>query len=87
MAKSKRAPKKHHFAPSHLGQSLPAVKADLGSKSVVKSDYVVENASYIKHDVGKVLILAGLFVAAEIVLWWVFTHTGLGSAVYNSVKL
>lgn len=44
-------------------------------------------AQVVRRDVTRVLLLAAGFIAVMIVLWILFTHTGLGSAAYNAVKL
>jgi len=87
MAKSKRTPKKHNFAPDHLGQALSVTSVGPGALSDTKSHAVVGNTAYIKGDVRRVLILATVFVAAELILWAIFTHTGLGSVAYSHIKL
>ena len=43
--------------------------------------------SYVGHDLRRIAILAGLLLALEIALWYLFGHTGLGNTVYNLVKV
>ncbi len=50
-------------------------------------DYAVENLDLIRKDVRKVVVLAATFVLIQVLLWVLFEHTGLGSAVYSFVKI
>lgn len=42
--------------------------------------------SYVSGDVRRIGILVVSCVAAELVLWYLFTYTGLGSAAYSLIK-
>lgn len=101
MAKKKKS-KKHNFtygkpgrsakpvAPFAKTQAEPAPSKQTavspGTPTSVAS-YEVAHLPEIKSDVGRVLVLAVCFVAAQIVLWYLFEHTGLGPHIYNLVKL
>jgi hypothetical protein len=37
----------------------------------------------IKRDVRRALVLAGGFIVLQLVLWYVFGHTSLGSSIYK----
>jgi len=43
--------------------------------------------SYVSIDLARIAVLAVLLVGLELVLWLLFTHTGVGSAVYSFVKV
>ena len=43
-------------------------------------------SSYVGSDVRRIGILATSCVVAEVVLWYLFTYTGLGSAAYGLIK-
>lgn len=47
----------------------------------------VRDFSYVLVDLRRTAILAGSLVIFQIVLWYLFTHTGLGPSVYNLVKV
>lgn len=63
--------------------AVPAgvTKAVTGSGSVAERDF-----SYVGGDLRKILVLAVSLVAVELVLWFLFGHTGLGNAVYQAVR-
>lgn len=42
--------------------------------------------SYVSGDVRRIGVLVVSCVAAELVLWYLFTYTGLGSAAYSLIK-
>ena len=87
MSKNKRrAPKKHRIDPSHLGQGPQAAapKATVKSSQSVVND--VNSTAFVGVEVRKVLLLAALFIGLEVVLWIVFTHTGIGDTIYRTVK-
>lgn len=92
MAKNKKkfAARPHRISPSHLGQVPPMAAATSqlahgGGKNT--SSIVAIDTTLIGPEVRRVLLLAGLFIAAELILWGLFTQTGLGTAVYSWVKL
>ena len=85
--KKRSQPRKHRISESHLGNT-PA-----GFSSVTEPDRVastvsdVNNTTFVRGEVRRVLVLAGIIVGIEIVLWWLLDHTAIGPHVYNLVKL
>jgi len=43
--------------------------------------------SYVRADVRQIAILFGVCVGLELLLWYLFEHSGLGSSIYSLVKL
>jgi hypothetical protein len=43
--------------------------------------------SYVGQDLRRVGVMAGSLLALEVILWYLFGHSGLGSAVYNLIKV
>lgn len=41
----------------------------------------------IRHDVRRVVVIAGVFVLLQVILWYLFNNTGLGAAVYRLIQL
>jgi hypothetical protein len=41
----------------------------------------------IRRDIRRVAVLAGSFVALQLVLWYLFGHTSLGNSVYQLIKI
>lgn len=56
-------------------------KAITGAGNVTERDF-----SYVGGDLRKILVLAVSLMAVELVLWFLFGHTGLGNAVYQAVR-
>jgi hypothetical protein len=57
--------------------------ADLSMRAVPGA----RDFSYVGTDVRKIAIFAVALVALEVVLWYVFTHTGVGNSVYSSFSI
>jgi hypothetical protein len=72
-------------------QSSPASVQMLSKASLAVSAPAVTTAipgiDRIRRDVRRVLVLAASFVLLELVLWYLFSHTALGPAVYKLIKL
>jgi len=101
MAKKKNQSKKHRFkyadpaaveagmtatsaaseAPAGFVGAAPT-KARQTAVAVTTRDF-----SYVSIDLARIAVLAVLLVGLELVLWLLFTHTGVGSAVYSFVKV
>ncbi len=73
-------------AESVVAPAAPLPKASLATPTAAARTEV-PGLSLIRHDVRRVLVLAGSFVALELGLWYLFGHTSLGSAVYRLIKL
>ncbi len=97
MAKKKKF-KKHQFkqrnqadAPLAPAAMPSAEVAAVTSTSVPKSvaPVVVESAdlAFVKRDLRKVAVLAAGFVALQLILWYLFRSTALGSHVYSLIKV
>lgn len=43
--------------------------------------------SYVTHDLGRILMLGSGLIFFLVILWYLFGHTGLGSSVYNLIKV
>lgn len=93
MAK-KKSRKKHQFKyaePTSAATATPkpAVTSSATSARMATGglQYQVNNLDLIKGDIRKVAILATSFVLLQLVLWFVFNHTGLGPAVYHLVQV
>lgn len=56
-------------------------KQTTGSGSITARDF-----SYVASDLRKILVLALSLLGLELVLWFLFAHTGLGNTVYNSIQ-
>ena len=100
MAKKKNQPKKHRFKSTEIteasteGQPIVSASASApaahksapaalaGSAAILHHEY-----SYVGPDLRRVLLLAGALVVLELVLWYLFENTGLGSAIYNLVNV
>jgi hypothetical protein len=52
----------------------------------VSSGTSAARTSYVAGDVKRIGILVVSCVAAELILWYLFTYTGLGSAAYGLIK-
>jgi hypothetical protein len=90
MAKKRKNTKKHRFSPDHVQTGAPVTQTATSSAPAAvtaASTVGYATALVVRRDVVRVLLLAGGFIALMIVLWALFTHTGLGSAAYNAVKL
>ena len=92
MSKKKRTgPKKHNISQSHL-VGTPATVALTPSSPKTATDQLqtsitaVNDTAFVLPEVRKVLLLAATFIAVEVLLWVVFTHTGLGNTIYTAVK-
>ncbi len=99
MAKKKNASKKHKF--KHAEQSLPSqgavealnqasVAVATAKKPVLRSQTAVSQASlrdfsYVVTDVRRIAVFAVALVLLEVALWYLFSHTGVGSSIYKLV--
>ncbi len=101
MAKKKSQNKKHKFKyaePTGLmagagskSQSVGAVPTgEVSTLKVARAGAVVSSGrdfSYVGRDVRRIGIYAVSLVALEVLLWFLFGHTGLGATVYNLVQV
>ena len=94
MAKKRKSNKKHRFSPDHVqtgpvrpvsGQETSVPSPVAAAPSGMSVGYAT--AQVVRRDVVRVLLLAAGFIALMILLWVLFTHTGLGPAAYRAVKL
>lgn len=89
MAKKKHK-KKHNF--QHKGATPPvtsatSVPASVTTKGVSKTTTMPNEWSEVAGDVRRALILAGVFIALMIVLWYFLDVSEFGKNLYNSIKL
>jgi hypothetical protein len=95
MAKKKQT-KKHRFkyaepVGSGVG-STPTIAPipDVASASVPRSNPIGVSSrdfAYVRRDLRRLSILAAGLIIFELILWWLFGHSGLGSAVYSLVHV
>jgi poly(3-hydroxybutyrate) depolymerase len=101
MAKKKKAKKKVHRRRSAQSvQTAAATGAVAGSPAlptaapgrpatvpvVAAAGTEAARWSYMGGDVRRIGIMAGSCVVAELALWYLFSYTGLGAAVYGLIK-
>jgi hypothetical protein len=102
MAKKKSQSKKHKFKYSEptsgvrpdLEKGVPEAtisnaKVMAKAKQGRPAGAVVADTrdfSYVGADVRRIGVLAASLVALELVIWYLFGHTGLGNAVFNLVQ-
>jgi hypothetical protein len=74
---------------SAAGQNQPQskVRMDRAANNGTLAMSGVRDFSYVASDLRRVLLLAASLVALEVLLWLLFTHTGLGNAVYSLVRV
>ena len=100
MAKKKQS-KKHKFKYSEPTTQLRA--ADAGVMATLQSNgsqttilrlptgrvvaATTRDFSYVISDLRRILVLGVSLVLAELVLWYLFGHTGLGTYVYSLVNV
>lgn len=68
-------------------QSVTPVAAAAKSPVINKNLAVGDDLSYVTKDLSKVAVLAAAFTALELILWYLFNHTGLGTQVYHLIRL
>jgi hypothetical protein len=102
MAKKKSHKKRHNIkakkqSASSITPSTSQVAAAVSttSASVAVAPAVVKNTTastdskllYVRRDLVRIVWLVSGFVALELVLWYLFDHTGLGSSIYSLIKI
>jgi hypothetical protein len=97
MAKKKYSGKKHRFkhaepsstvletrengaAPASAAPNKPRVTG--GGAAVAERDF-----SYVAGDLRRIAVMAAGFILLEVILWFVFGHTGLGDSIYHLVQV
>jgi hypothetical protein len=87
--KSSKANRKHQFkyATPATGASAPATATAGSGASVVAAAGSERDFSYVISDLRRTALLGGGLIVFQIVLWYLFNHTGLGPSVYNFVKV
>ena len=100
MAKKKQS-KKHKFKYSEPTNqlrasetlSVPTLKSDGTQNAVLRppagrlAGQPTRDFSYVTTDLRRILVLGASLVLAEVLLWYLFGHTGLGSTIYNLVNV
>ena len=97
MAKKKKSQKKHQFKVSNPVTNsaiTPVVESNnsslannIGVSSAKTFQYEIDNLDLIKSDIRKVLVLAASFAIFQVLLWFLFGHTGVGNSVYHLIKV
>lgn len=64
------------------GEQPTLLKPPVGRVVVQGRDF-----SYVISDLRRILALGASLVVAELALWYLFGHTGLGKSVYNLVNV
>ena len=98
MAKKKQL-KKHKLKHGEQEQAIQPVQKEAASKARLQSPASVparamtgsgttteRDFSYVGADLRKILILAACLISAELVLWILFSHTGMGTKVYQVIQ-
>lgn len=91
MAKKKFQAKKHSF--KHVEPIVQAGGSDVAQSgtgtvgSAATSVTPGRDFSYVGTDLRRILVIGGSLVLGEVVLWYLFGHTSLGTHVYNLVRL
>ncbi len=78
---------KSNAAPPSAATSAPPAPAVVTRPQLAAKTAVGDDLSYVGKDLGKISVLATTFIAVELVLWYLFNHTGLGVQVYRLIKL
>ena len=97
MAKKTKSNKKHRFkyaeptGGSELTQAavqVPMATTAAPAKGTVAAPTVASrDFTYVSVDVRRLSVFAVGLVALELLLWFTFTHTGVGDAVFNLVHV
>jgi len=99
MAKKKNQSKKHKFKYTDPAAATMADPASAGDATTAAAGSAPARArqavavgptrdfNYVGGDLRRILILAVALVGIELVLWFLFTHTGVGNQVYSLVKV
>ncbi len=66
--------------------SGPVAGSGSVSRSARPGGVVARDFSYVGHDLRRVAIFAASLVTLELVLWFIYSPTGGGAAVYKLVK-
>jgi hypothetical protein len=96
MAKKKNLSKKHkfkHVEPTSI-QAEAQAKVSSTSGASLRTEQVAATAgatardfSYVLGDLNRIAFYAGILIALELILWYLFGHTGLGTAIYRLVQV
>jgi hypothetical protein len=93
MAKKKQT-KKHKFkysepssvAPSTATAGVVSVGGDMKAPTSKASASPVRDFSYVTKDMRRISLLVIVLVGIEILLWYLFGHSGAGAAVYRLIR-
>jgi hypothetical protein len=83
--KSPKANRKHQFKYATPPSTVVTTGIKIPSGVATATD--ARNFSYVGYDLRRIAWLGGGLVLLQLILWWLFTHTGLGPTVYSWVKL
>ena len=99
MAKKKKQAKKHSF--KYIDPTAASVVASAGATQTATTEgaaaapgkprrevaVTTRDFSYVNSDLRRIGVLAASLVALEVVLWLLFTHSGVGNSVYSWFKV
>ena len=85
--KSSKTNRKHQFkyATPSTGTATPGTKTTVSSAATTTVDE--RDYRYVGVDLRRIFWLGGSLIIFQFVLWYVFTHTGIGPSVYNLVQI
>ena len=67
--------------------TAPALAVSAAGPSRVSAGADTDRWLYVRGDLRRIGLFASMCVIVEVVLWLLFNHTGLGTAVYSLIKL
>ena len=94
MAKKRKAQKKKFRKQAASVQQPQAAKSEAKVEAATKSapakqknELVTTGFEYVGHEIRHTLIVMGAIMLSYLILWYLFTNTALGPAVYKLIKL
>lgn len=87
-SKKKSASKKHKFKATNIAPEMldGAISGKAAAGVVGGSAATRENSyefAYVSGDLFRIAVSAVLLAAMQLALWYLFSHTGMGSSVYG----
>ena len=85
--KSSKTNRKHQFkyATPSTGSASTTAKASVATTSTTTADE--RDYRYVGVDLRRIFWLGGTLVIVQLILWYIFSHTGVGPSVYNLVQI
>jgi hypothetical protein len=86
--KSSKANRKHQFKYASPQTTATAVVAKTSPAGGVATGTADErDFRYVGVDLRRIAWLGGSLILLQFVLWYIFTHTGVGPSIYNLVQI